>query len=105
GAAAAGLDGLDGLDAAPARHRLGVVVAELRRDVGGKDLGVGPAEELAARAPERLLRGVVHEHVAALEVLDPGEPGQPLHELSEALLALAQRRDRLLRVAPRAGLV
>ena len=71
-------------------ERLAVVGAELGRGRLGEEILVLAAVDLRRGPAERLRGGFVHEHVASLEVLDPGEPGERLHELREEPLAFAQ---------------
>ena len=82
------LQRLDHLHARPARQRPPVVLLELRGGLGREDLLVGLAVEFGPRRAEGPLGGVVGVDVAALQVLDPGQAGQVLHEPGEPLLAL-----------------
>ena len=94
------LERLERLHARLARQRGAVVGAEDCRGLGREELLVGPAVELREGTPKRVGGSSVGEHVAAFEVLDPGQARKVLHELLEAPLALAVRsleREHLAR--------
>ena len=73
-----------------------IVFAKLPGRVRRKDLLIPFAVELGAVVLKGPLGGIVDEHVAAVEILDPRQAGQVLHELGEPLLAFAERFGGLL---------
>ena len=82
---------LDHLDARPTCQDSPVVLLERGGGLRREDFLVGLAVEFRPRRPKGFRGGVVGVDVTALQVLDPCQAGQVLHEPSKPLLAFTQR--------------
>ena len=81
--------GLDRADPGRVGQGLPIVLTELGGCLRREDLLIGPAIEVFAPGAKCRLGRVVGVEITTLEVLDPGESRQVLHEPPEPVLALA----------------
>src|SRR5205807_1068883 len=77
------LQGLDDLGFPAAVDDAAVVLGELSGSFRRKDFDVRFSVQLGSWSAKRLLGGVVDEHVPSLDVFDPGQSRQMLHEPRE----------------------